>query len=461
MGAFLTPWPLVIIIAASTGAVAIVLMRQSLAVIVAVTAVLLLGTVYGQVSLPSVQLCAPEFPIEGKVTEVRERVADVQFTLVTATGCSLLVTVGSFPEVQVGDEVQISGGSLQPIAKVREYSDGYADYLVRKGISGTISHPQIKVLEQFAGQRPLLAQMKEQIKSQIETIFVEPDTSIVTAMLVADQGQIPSTIVDQFRNTGIIHVLAISGSHISLIASLLLVLLGLVPLRPWSRSILLLIILWLYIVGIGAPVSAIRAGWFWTIALLGLRLHLLLGLPSVILLATAILMVKSPAIWLDVGWQLSASAVIGIFVMLWITKSWRERHRELPTWLVATFLASLGAGLATAPLVAFHFGVFSPISLLANLLVVPVMPFLIALSIIVVFVGPIWPALALLLALPVHYLLAWTILVAATLSRLPHAYQTDIEFSFNYVVIYYAAILAGIILLQGTKPKTWRQLWVA
>ena len=458
LGIFQASW-LMIGLAISVGVAITHVARQSKPVLVAATGLLLLGTLYGYGAIPAEHNCVPALPASGTVLTMRERAVDIQYLIRTDDECTVLVTVATFPAHHVGSRVTLVGGTVRSLATTRDFSAGYADYLLRQGITSTWLYPSITGTEGLPVSRPGLEGVRGAIGKQVRTVFTEPDASIVSAMLLAQRGQIPADIVDQFRRTGVSHVLAISGLHISLVAGMMLAILAALPLTPWTRAATLVVLLWLYIWLIGLPVSAVRAGWLLIIALVGFRLHLLLSLPTILLLTVTGLVSFYPTVWQDVGFQLSVSAVLGIFLALFISKPWRESVPVVPPGLLSLIVVSVGAGLATAPLVAYHFNIVTPVSLLANLLVVPIVPFVIAGAALVLAVGLVAPGMSVLLAYPVHLLLSWAIQVTEVLSNLPWAYRDELVFSLPFVTIYYLVLVALTIGLIGWQKRNWREMW--
>ena len=297
---------------------------------------MLIGTLYGYSRIPVEHSCVPSETTTGVIAERRERVESIQYLVATNEGCIVLTTTSPIPIFDTVEHVQLSGGTQRTLSDSREFSAGYANYLVRRGVTSTWQFPELRALEHTGTREPVrLMQLQSAANEKIRETFSEPDASIVGAMLLGERGTIPEHVVANFRKTGVSHVLAISGLHISLVAAMLLGVLTVLPLSPWLRSIILLFILWSYIFLIDTPVSAVRAGWFWTIAVIGYRLHLLVSLPTVLVITVAMLVSMSPTIWLDVGFQLSVSAVTGIFLAHFLTGSWRAHRKNSPVAAIA------------------------------------------------------------------------------------------------------------------------------
>jgi competence protein ComEC len=262
-------------------------------------------------------------------------------------------------------------------------------------------------------------------------------------VLGADEGIDPQTEQD-FRRSGLAHLLAVSGQNVTLLGLLAMPLLAAfgIPLR--ERLVWVLGLIAVYVSLAGAEPSIQRAavmgvaGIVATLA--GRRTSRLFALAAALLVTLAI----EPGIAAQVGWQLSFVAVAGIFAFApplreaigarLGTAGW---HRALSEGLAVTVAATL----ATAPLIAFHFETFSTATLLANLLAMPaVAP--------AMWLGMAAGAAAQVPGLPVEvvnlpnaFLLAYVAQVAAWCGR-PEWAQVHVSLGGPELVAAYAALAA-------------------
>src|SRR6185436_9047359 len=122
----------------------------------------------------------------------------------------------------------------------------------------------------------------------------------------------------------------------------------------YVRAVLLIAVMWFYIAFIHWPVSATRAVFFWTLALVGFELRQLVSLATVIILTVAMMVTFNPLVLQDIGFQLSVGAVIGIAIATLVSRRLPRAVHEYGIFELA--LASLGATVATWPIIAYHFG---------------------------------------------------------------------------------------------------------
>jgi competence protein ComEC len=217
-------------------------------------------------------------------------------------------------------------------------------------------------------------EIRERANEALERGMPPREAALARGFVLGEDEAIDSRTVDDFRRAGLGHLLAVSGQNVALLALLAMPLLAAfgLPLRPRLAWVLGLILLYVVLAGAGPSIQ--RAGTMGALSVLatlsGRRAPRLYFLA----LAAIVTLGVDPRIAADVGWQLSFAAVLGIFslaapmreaIARWIGSApWQRAVAEAAAMTIA-------ATVATAPLVAFHFGTFSTTTLIANLLALP------------------------------------------------------------------------------------------
>lgn len=424
---------------------------------VAAVALFGLGGVYGrQAAQLPVTACAAAGGAEGIVQSVYEVGEErAQYVVALTPGCRLLLTTSRFPEYQVGDRLLLTG-EVEPLTTMPSELSGYADYLRRRGFGGTMRYPEVQLSQSAKASgdsRGTSPTLREIMHNQVVHIFQEPEASLVLAMVLNEAGTIPENVNEQFRRTGVTHIISISGLHVSIIAGTLVGLALFLPLRPWPRALLVLAAIWLYVAFIGAPVAALRAAWFWTLALFAFQLRRLVSLPTVILLTAVGFISVRPLVLQDISFQLSFAGISGIWLALFLFPAWRK------TWWQGLLASSAGATLTTSPLVAYHFGLVSFISVASNLLIVPaVTAFLIA-AIVGLLLSFVVPLAGLAMSFSVHLLWRWMDIVTAFMSAWDFAAAREVAFPLWAVFLSYGLLLAGSMGWVRYTRRSWREVW--
>jgi competence protein ComEC len=222
---------------------------------------------------------------------------------------------------------------------------------------------------------------------------------LLLGVLLGEKHALPEELREDFRLTGLTHALVVSGLNVALVVLFFLTAFKLcrIPERPALVLTLLGVALFALVTGMQAPV--VRAGLMAAALLLGR----LCGRPGEVYnglgLAALIILVWQPANLLSLSFQLSFVATLSLVgltrpIAAFFPASWRE-HPWAGEWVLMPLCACLAAQVGTAPLIAWHFNQFSPISLLSNILVLPLLNLSLALGMLTALTGWCLPLLAL------------------------------------------------------------------
>ncbi len=237
-----------------------------------------------------------------------------------------------------------------------------------------LSPAEVSVFGRFTsgGAQPLVRIHRWADRQLRAYIHDSATLGLLQAMLLGDEGGFDQELRQAYSQTGVIHIVSISGSHV---AVLFLVVTGIFcwmkgKRGAWVKYLVGLVLVWLYVLVAGAPPSALRSALMFTvIAIAGISDQEGHSLNTVVCAAFALL-VMEPSWLFSVGFQLSFGAVLSMLLFyqpiyrLWY---WPKKNR-LTRWLWAAAAASFSAEILTAPLVIYYFHNFPLLFLFANLI---------------------------------------------------------------------------------------------
>jgi len=346
----------------------------------------------------------------------------------------------------------------------------YERHLQTRGVRlrGTIDKTGFAVIRTGDGH-PLkirLEKFRDRLRSAIRENAGSPEGEIIQAMILGEQSEIPRDVIDTFSRTGTTHIIAISGFNIGIIAAFSFFLIR--ALMKSSEYLLLRfnivkvstlfafipIVLYAFIAGFG--ISVVRA----TLMISAFLLALLAGrehdLANTLALAALIILLFSPLSLLDVSFQLSFAAVASILFIVprlsaFIPLLTGEEKTALFHWkkILSAFLlflaATLAATLGTAPLIVYYFNLLSFITLLANVVIVPVMGYLVILiGMAVILTTPLSQTLTAALVKATSWLTGLSVTMADALSRLPAACTFVPTPTLPELAAYYLLLVAAV-----------------
>jgi competence protein ComEC len=245
--------------------------------------------------------------------------------------------------------------------------------------------------------------------------------SLLKALAMGDKGDLPQSLKISYRLSGAMHLLALSGLHVGYIYGGLKLALGIIPkFGKWRllQSFTIMVLLGFYAIFTGATPSICRAVLMASIyeigRIAGREKH---GLNALSISALMICLID-PSAPSSISFQLSYSAMLGIFLVqphLEETFLWKKGNRILrKIWQTAT--VSISCQLATAPLTLLYFGSFPLISLLTNILTMPIVSAVMSLSPIAIITAD-FPIAGTVTATLLHYSIGLLNLLIEILSR--------------------------------------------
>jgi len=274
----------------------------------------------------------------------------------------------------------------------------YRQYLVLRGIRALayISRNEqvlVKEVQQGVWWMAGVIPVRGIIQGAIEQNLSGGPAGLLKGILLGDKRAVPTEVREAFTQCGVNHVLAVSGLHVGLIASVVFFGLRLCGLGRGATAWITVFLLVLYALVTGLPPSVVRASVMASLIILG-RLGEWEGDGwNALGVAGLVGLIARPADILDVGFQLSFVATGGIMLfyrpILDCFPQWGGRFVGQTIW--APMAVSLAAQVTTMPLIITYFGVVSIVGLVANLVIVPLIGVAAALGLIGVFVYPLLP----------------------------------------------------------------------
>ena len=272
-------------------------------------------------------------------------------------------------------------------------------------------------------------------------------SSVVAAMTLGDKSALTNDLKETYAITGASHILALSGLHLGIIYSLLMLLFGGSKFFTLHSSLFTLLGVWAFVFLVGMPVSVVRAAVTLTVyALLSLGHREKMSVNTLAFTALVLLMLH-PLSLFDVGFQMSFMAVFSILVWVPLLMSvfppaYLQTHRVV-RWLWSMVAVSVAAQIGVAPLIAYYFGRFFTFFLLTNFIVVPAATLILWLS----FVVLVFPSLAYLLL----YIVGLLNTVLSKMTHLPCASIDGLHPSMLQVSMIYVILAAVYLLILRLK----------
>jgi len=381
-----------------------------------------------------------------------EITASFSSTLKNNISGRILITTNLYPAFKYGDELAITC-ELQAPEKFNDFA--YDRYLARYDIYSVCYYPKIEKLAAGKGNwlYSKIFTLKDKLINIIDFGLGEPAVSLARPIVFGGQRGLADNIRQQFSQTGLTHIMAVSGFNTTILSAIVLGFLLAVGLDRRRAFYLSIIFLLIYIILVGAPASAMRAGIMSFLVLWALHLGRLNKITNAIVLAGAILLLFNPKILRDdIGFQLSFLAVLGLIYCYPLIDKFLEKIKIPRLYGLRDILSlTLGAQIFTWPIMAYNFSQISLIAPLANVLVIWLIPFLTVAIIVALPLSFLLPGLASLFFLPSLISANYIFGVVKILSRVPYAYWEIGYWPWGVLAVYYLGVIFIIIKLQRSK----------
>ena len=195
--------------------------------------------------------------------------------------------------------------------------------------------------------------------------------AVVAAMTLGDKSHLSKTLKEHYSISGASHVLALSGLHLGIVYAFLTLLLGGLRKWKWLSQALILTAIWVYVVIVGMPASAIRSATMLSVYSVCIVLGRQGASINTLAFAALMMLVVNPLNLWDIGFQMSFMAVASILIYYRTIYHALPLQNAIARWLWGLTAISLSAQIGTAPLVAYYFGRFSCYFILTNFVVIP------------------------------------------------------------------------------------------
>jgi len=304
----------------------------------------------------------------------------------------------------------------------------------------------------FAGREKVIAILRKNIKG-------EKELGLAEALLIGYKDDLDKTLVQSYSNTGVVHVIAISGLHLGLIYWLLLQLTLVLRKRKninpiaieWIRPVIIITGLWLFSFLAGAQPSIIRSAVMFTCIVLGDSMTRKTSIYNTLAFSAFLLLCYNP-FWLwDVGFQLSYTAVLSIVIFMRPIYNWFYIKNKLLDFIWKLNAVTLAAQILTLPISIYHFHQFPNYFLLTNFVAVPLSSLIVLGEILLCTVSFILP-----IAVFVGNILSWLIwLMNSYVERvemLPFSLWDSLQISIPQAIFLLIAVAGfGYWLLEKNK----------
>ncbi len=376
---------------------------------------------------------------------------------------SMLVRIDRLDDrFSYADRVAVLGCVRSPIERRNFHGFDYRRFLSLRKIHSYVSvsgRGAVRVLDSGAGN-PLISKLVIPLRQYILSVFDKhldgDERHLVAGYLIGETRFISPQVYEHFRDTGTLHLLAVSGSNVALViatVTLILKLLG-SPRRLIHVMALVTIVIFCQL-SFNQP-SVVRASVMIGLTIVGWMIYRKANLLNIIAVAALTILAYDPLMVHDVGFQLSFAAAFALIYFLKGLLPRPERPKRLlrliGVYLLVIVASSIAAQITVAPILAYNFGRIPIITFASNLVVIPISSIAVVSSILLIIFAPI-PVLSSVIASISHISLWLSIESVEWFASMPVVKLNLASPGMHHVFLYYVFVFLGFDALKARRRK--------
>ncbi len=357
------------------------------------------------------------------------------------------LTLRSYPILRYGDLVRVSGALESTMGP----SQGY---FLKEGIGAVTKFPKETVViahDQGSRIKSALLAIREYVEKSFTQVLAPEQATLMTGLVLGKSGGFSKELAEKLKITGTTHLVALSGSNITIIITSLLSVLGFLINRRYAVWLCVLAII-AFVVMTGAESSVVRAAVMATIVIIAEQSSRIYSVRVAIVAAAFMMVLYNPNILVfDVGFQLSFLALLGIIYLQPAIETFFKINPNpgFFAWRKNAVITT-AAQLAVLPIILSSFGFFSPLAIITNILLLSFIPYTMMLGFFVALGSLISPHLSWLLSLPAKLLLGYELAVINFFAQLPLGFQIS-DLSVAMSIVYYALLIGFVVYVSHSK----------
>lgn len=371
-------------------------------------------------------------------------------------------------KLHIGNRIQFKGNYQEPQGQRNENGFNYKLYLKTQKIYGTAITNSVKILK--SQNQNLFSAISNKIvehstKTVENLIANKEEQGLLLGILIGKDDNISQELKQDFSNSSLSHILAISGMHVSYIIIGISTLFCKFRISKNISKVLIIVLLCLFCSITGFSASVARAVFMVIISIIANLLYRKNDIPTTMSITLLFILIDNPFSIFNVGLLLSYFGTIGIlmFYPAFINK-FKQRNRELYLAdkltikeriykkVVEISLVSISAQISILPIIVYNFNNLSLMFLISNILVSFIIGPILVLGFILILLNLVFVQIAQFLAIPISILLKILITIAKCISSLPLSNILIATPKIYIIILYYIVLVNVYFKVKSNKP---------
>jgi len=357
----------------------------------------------------------------------------------------ILNTLNSNSRYDYGEEIIVTGTLTIPKGRRNPGGFDYRNYLAQSGVSATVFALKEDIKDNLLNKANIFVKtglmLREKIVNVIKRSMPSEQAALLNGMLIGYREDLSDEVQKAFSDSGLTHIMAVSGANVAFIVFPLIFLFRkVIKLKLKTSNIIVIGVLVIFTYITGFQPSVLRAVIMATVVLVGQMLMRETDIYTTISFSAILLLLYNPSTLFNIGFQLSFVATLSIVLLCKNIKRVIS-FKYLPNIITDVISITLAAQIGVLPIIILYFNNVSLISIVSNVLVIPIVGIITVLGSIMAIVGNINIFFSQVIGLLNSPFLTFVLYVTKTVSAIPYAVLKVTTPSMLMVLIYYCVVL--------------------
>lgn len=382
-----------------------------------------------------------------QIVEEPDSVKDSQrFIAQTEDHHLIQINTKYFSPLEYGDNLKVDG-------KLIKITDSYGDYMRVRKIFYQMKNPKIEFLNNTIPStfKLTLINTKNIFIQKINTLLPQPQSFLGAGLILTGKGSLDADLQNEFKRVGLIHIVVLSGFNVSIVAVVVMSLLGFLP--PIVRFVIGMFFMTCFCLMVGGGASVMRSLFMNAIAIYGRTMNLKYDPLKGLFIAGLVMMVFNPMLlFFDPSFQMSFMATLGLILL---SEKISKRLSFLPEkfGVKETISATLSTQIAVTPLIMHFSGIVSLISLFTNIVVLPFIPYTMFFVVVAMLISFVSYFVAQIFSFISFVLLTYELWIVHVCAAFPFAAIEFPTWSWKQTLSCYFIIIVIYICVTQTKTS--------
>ncbi len=328
----------------------------------------------------------------------------------------------------------------------------YQKYLAMKGVDYICEDFEYTIIGHQDSILNALARARVYMENIVNTMIPAPQSALANGLLFGGDDRLSEDLQQKFAVTGMTHIVAVSGYNVSVIVMAVMAVAIFVGVHRKYAVLIAIFGVLLFVALIGFPSSGVRAAIMGILILVAASYGRVSYMYGAILFTAAVMLVFNPLLLrYDIGFQLSFLATLGIVVVYPILEKLFMR-RKTSIGIVEILLMTISAQIFVLPIIVYHFHILSVVSLLVNVLVLPILPITMLFVFLMIVISFIFYPLAMFFGWLSYFLLSYEIKVIDFFAQVGWNSIEIMDVHLLWFTLYYI-MLIGVVVVASKMKK--------